>query len=206
MSHDLLLPAKPFYLLRHGQTTVNRDQVIGDGGDYDLTDLGIQQAKNVGKWIGGLIPGPTHIIRSDRSRTKITAQNANINMDLQIDIEPLIDEIDFGDWVGRPSKDAFDDLYDKRISPPNGEGVEIFTKRVHQGLIKILTDYPDNLLIVAHGGTFRAIAEIYQKPLWQVGNCQLHYFEPNTNRKDFPWNIAKLDYSDQGLTKEFIKL
>jgi probable phosphoglycerate mutase len=201
-----ILPAKPFFLLRHGQTTVNRDQVIGDGGDYELTDLGVQQAKNVGKWIQGLIPQPTHIIRSDRSRTRITAENTNTNMNLPVDVEPLIDEINFGDWVGRPSKDAFADLYDKRISPPNGEGVKEFTDRVHQGLKKILNNYPEHLLIVAHGGTFRAIAELYQKPLWQVGNCQLHYFEPTKHRKDFPWNVMKLDYNQDGLTRELIKL
>ena len=185
-----ILPAKPFYLIRHGETVVNAEHLIGGGADPEITEKGIMQAKEVGSWVHKVSPRPSCLVRSDRSRTKITAECVNENLGLDIHIEPDLDEHDFGDMIGMKAEEAFEIVLKRGETPPNGESFADFTLRIQKSISHVLDTYPDTPMIVAHGGLFRAIAKMYDLPLWKSGNCELHYFEPIDNEK-FPWKVTR---------------
>ncbi len=52
-----------------------------------------------------------------------------------------------------------------------------------------ISQNPSPVLVVSHGGVFRAFGEIYQFPLRGISNCTLYEFEPLTNSHRIPWRI-----------------
>ncbi|MAS87077.1 MAG: histidine phosphatase family protein [Micavibrio sp.] len=185
-----VLPAKPFYLLRHGETVTNALGLMTGGSDPEVNGVGVAQAESTASWIGDITLKPSLIVRSDRSRTKFTAETINKNLNVPIHIEPALDEHNFGDWIGMPYEEAKKRTFINNETPPNGESFDVFTQRIQAIMTKILNTYNDPVLFVGHGGTFRAIAKMYNKPLWGSKNCQLHYFEP-IQREDFPWQVTQ---------------
>ena len=63
-----MLPAKAFYLIRHGESEANKAQIAAGGGiDSPLTEKGQQQAKDLAPLIASLEVQPT-VIRSAMQR------------------------------------------------------------------------------------------------------------------------------------------
>lgn len=191
----MVLPAKPFLMIRHGESEANVRQVFSGQVDCALTDLGREQAHAAGKIIAALPDRhkPRRIIHSHLSRARDTAAIINEYLGgLQMSETPDLAEQNFGDWEGQ-NWEVVRPLLRSGQDPQNGETHEIFYNRVKRALKDVLLDAETLPLIVCHGGFFRAFAMIHNQEFTPVGNCAAYRFTPRDHA--YPWEIACLTES-----------
>lgn len=197
-----MLPQKPFYLIRHGQSEANAAQIAA-GGDIDspLTELGKQQAQSLTNVIKFLHPVPGQIYHSHMQRARDTAFIINETYNLQMNAHPDIYEHRMGEWEGKTWDEVHPQL-EKKIDPPGGETIAEFADRIKLSFTEIIEKEDKPPLIVAHGGIFHAIGAIYKYNVTTINNCHIHLFEPHPNSEIFPWQVWQFDIEDGRLTKK----
>ena len=190
MTTSFLLPQKPFYLVRHGETEANAARIAAGGYlDTPLTQNGILQAKTLADKIKALDIKPSAIYHSSLSRARDTATHINKHLGLSMTEVPDLIEHIFGDWENK-DWDGIKPLVEAGVEPPNGETYMGFTLRVQKELTKILNqNHEQPPLIVAHGGTFHSFHRLYQEDHVTVSNCEMHYFTPHPAQTSFPWIV-----------------
>lgn len=191
----MTIPLNPFYMLRHGQTTANAQEVFSGSQDVDLTDLGRQQAHANIPVFTALRYKPTVLIHSHRSRARDTGQIVNTSMGLEMVEDPRIAEQDFGDWEGLPVAKVRPHILAGE-DPPNGETNQEFYDRVGEAFTDHLERHDAPALFVCHGGIWRAFRAIYGQETMIVKNCEPHLFTPTPDNKAFPWTIS--DFKSSG--------
>lgn len=200
-----MLPERPFYLIRHGQSTAN-EQRITAGGRFDapLTQMGENQAKTLSPFLRGLTPMPAQIYHSPMIRAHDTARYLNQSLNLPMTAMDDLREHDMGIWDGMPWEDILP-LLEDGYSPPGGETEQQFAQRIQSVITDILKREEQEgrtapPLLVAHGGLFHAIGFLYEYGMAEVRNCHLHYFEPYPSLKTFPWRVWHFDPQEDGVT------
>lgn len=147
------------YVARHGQTLWNTQKRMQGWGNSDLTELGIKQAKMLGK---ELLPIDfSQVISSPLGRTVETTKLIMGEREYEIVLNEDFKEMGFGSWEGQcPDllKTRYPDQYKNlwtdatQYMPIDGESFERVTKRVKRGMDKIIQDNPEgNVLLVTHG-------------------------------------------------------
>ncbi len=185
-----MLPSTPFYIIRHGESTANLGQFASGHVDVPLTEKGLEQARAAAKIVEALEIKPSVIIHSHLQRARNTALILNEVLNVPMMEDPEIAEQMYGDWEGQPWSLTRQPTRDG-IDPPNGETHAAFHLRVRNAITKFVNAHPGPVMIVCHGGVFRAIGALYDTPIHGVENCSLHYFEPLADNAGFPWNIRK---------------
>ena len=183
------IPSTPFYMIRHGESVANLGQYASGHVDVELTEKGIAQAYAAQKIVDALELKPSIIIHSHLQRARNTAKILNENLKLPMVEDPMIAEQNYGDWEGKsweltrqPTRDGID--------PPNGETHAAFHERVRGAITNFVKSHPGPVMIVCHGGVFRAFGALYKTPMVGIENCSLHHFVPHDDAA-FPWNIRK---------------
>lgn len=203
-----MIPVKPFYMIRHGETEANAAQIMAGSMDSPLTQTGREQARAVQNVVTRLAVKPSLIVHSNLSRARDTAGIINEVLGL-----PMIEDADFaeihaGDLEGVSWSQCqhFDDWRDM----PNGERFEDFFARVRRAKNRYLGRKSGSnegpVMIVCHGGVFRAFAKMFDIEMWGVNNCHLHEFtpaeiSPEIPAKAFPWDVWHYDYKDELLRR-----
>ncbi len=187
-----MLPQIPFYIIRHGESIANVEQYASGHVDVPLTQKGIEQAYEAQKIVDALEVKPTVIIHSHLQRARNTARILNEHLGLGMVEDPLIAEQHYGDWEGQPWELTRQPTRDG-VDPPNGETHAAFHERVKMAITKFVTAHPSPVMIVCHGGVFRAIGALYNHKIFGIENCSLHHFEPLTDivGETFPWKMKK---------------
>lgn len=170
-------------MMRHGETTANRDGIFSGRHDVELTTKGKEQAQKARSLITKKKIIPNAIIHSHLQRAKNTAQIVNENLNAPLLENSKLAEQHFGDWELGKWVDL-KPLFENGIEPPNGETNEKFLQRLKQGFIEALEIYEEPLL-VTHGGVFRGLFKLLNHPHVSVRNCELYFFEPYKNN----WKI-----------------
>lgn len=149
----MILHRKPFYIMRHGQTTDNAAGLISGGGrDPHLTDLGREQAMAAAKIFAALDPAPTRIIVSALIRTHQTAALVCGHSSHVIDAR--LNERYLG-----PLDGTITEAQQKAMGIlPEEETSANQALRVLEALNHHL-DGEETVLFVCHGGTVRRILE-----------------------------------------------
>lgn len=187
------LPLKHFYMIRHGQTEANEAQIMAGSLDSPLTDMGKDQARAVQNTVKTLEIKPSAIIHSNLSRARDTAAIINEALNVPMYEEPDVAELHAGDWEGVPY-DECSDLLSGWPTPPNGESFDEFCARIKRGKRNVLNQHDGPILIVSHGGVFRALGGLYGlKTPGIFRNCHLYEFQPDTSHKHFPWSVFSYD-------------
>ena len=198
-----MIPAKPFYLLRHGETEHNVSKITAGGHtDSQLTEWGRAQAHKLGDVIHKLEVKPSRIFHSPMTRARDTANFVNKRLNLLMhEVDDLREHL-VGEWEGIPWEDAFPKLK-ANIRPKGGENKDDFSMRIRKTVTDILTgNEEDPVMIVAHGGTFFSLLHLYERDYeGHVDNCHLHYFEPYPAHEEFPWQIWQFDIEEENLRK-----
>lgn len=189
-----MLPPKPFYMIRHGQTEHNViDIAAGGQTDSALTELGRQQAQEIAPYLVHLEIKPSKIFHSSMQRARDTAMYLNKHLALEMEEVHDLREHEIGDWELRPW-DEVGGLFAKDAMPPNGETGAQFAARVQRAITYCLdqTEHEGPPLLVCHGGLFFALGIMYDifEAITHIDNCQLHYFEPHHDHPFFPWKIV----------------
>ncbi|HXM72391.1 MAG TPA: histidine phosphatase family protein [Candidatus Dormibacteraeota bacterium] len=150
-------------LIRHGQSTWNREHRIQGQLDPPLSDEGRRQAERVGQRLAGRRFAGFY--SSDLKRAFQTSEA--IQVVTGFDPEPMagLREIYLGDWEGLRTEELgerFPDAWSKWNEEPNwdlvpgGEGGALFEKRVAAALDAILERHHDgDVLVVTHGGVIQ---------------------------------------------------
>lgn len=151
------------YLIRHGQTLLNKQDTVQGWHDSELTELGLSQATEASEMLTG--SKPTIIFSSDSGRTQQTAQV--IQKKLGDDVPLLLDwrlrERMMGDAEGKRHSDV--DRDELRGLKPSAtvkdmELLDDFTERVLHFISDLLdfSDKHEEVVIVTHNGTINRFA------------------------------------------------
>jgi broad specificity phosphatase PhoE len=153
----LKLPETPFWFLRHGETDYNASGLSQGAIDVSLNENGRAQAKAAGPLLAN--QGIASIVCSPMLRTVETAAIVNEVLHLPITYEPDLREVIFGGMEGKPLSPWFQGWMDGTYTPDGAESFAELTTRVGTVMQRILT-LPGPVLIVAHGGVFRAVRDL----------------------------------------------
>ncbi len=152
------MPATPFWFLRHGETDYNAKGLSQGALDISLNETGRAQAALAAPVLAGR--GIVGIVASPMLRTRETTAIVNQVLDLPVSFEPGLKEVVFGGMEGKPLMPWFPDWMAGTYTPEGAETFAALTARVDAAMRRVLAA-PGPLLIVAHGGVFRAIRAIF---------------------------------------------
>lgn len=196
-----MLPSFPFYMIRHGQTEANLAGVsAGRGVDTPLTPLGRTQAEAAQVIVASLSVRPSRIVHSTLSRARETAVLLNKPFGLPATEDADLCEQGVGDFEGGDF-DEFRKCIQEGKDPPNGERTVDFRYRVQRGIGKAISMEPGPVLLVTHGGVFRAFGDIYGVSFHGVGNCQFYEFCPDPELDRIPWAVWHYDPTPDGVVR-----
>lgn len=178
------------YLVRHGETDWNRAGRLQGQTDIELNEKGREQAEKLREKLSGieLDAAFSSVLTRARQTRQIILDGRNIP---EWD-EPLLKEMNFGQWEGDRLKgiraDADHPLHDlfvqpgRYAAPQTAESFEDLYRRtwkfMNEKLRPLETVYA-NVLIVAHGGAGRSIlnplAGVPVERFWEkpMGNCAI---------------------------------
>ena len=166
-------PASRLILVRHGESTWNRERRIQGQLDPPLSEKGHEQARRVaGRLARGRIDA---LYTSDLLRASQTA--APIASALGVEARPMagLREIFLGDWEGLHTDELaqrFPEAWDAWTREPSwdvvprGEGATPFETRVTSVLDRLFEQHPQsNAIVVTHGGVIQiALHRVVGRP------------------------------------------
>ncbi|MFA5967490.1 MAG: histidine phosphatase family protein [Patescibacteria group bacterium] len=137
----------------HGTTLDNEAHLASGHYDVELSDLGREQAKQLGeRYQDKHIDA---IFCSDLQRSYKTAEIAFKGKDIPIIQDARLRECDYGDWTRRPSSDVEAERGNRvSVHFPNGESYEQICDRMKDFLDELKTNYNNKtVLIIGHRAT-----------------------------------------------------
>ena len=156
-----------WYLVRHGQTQWNLQGRIQGHTDVPLGELGRRNVRAQAKRLDGLTFAAVYA--SDLSRTVETARILINDADVSVQTDPNLREFSYGQWEGLTpeevqARDPEDFALrfrqrDADFAAPGGESAIQLLQRVRRFYVKAASVHgpEENLLVVAHGGSIRAL-------------------------------------------------
>lgn len=145
------------YFMRHGETDYNQEKRLQGHLDIPLNETGIAQANEALEYSKQL--KLDEIYSSPLSRAKQTADIINSFHKVKITTDDRLKEICMGNLQGTLLSDLSEedrDLSFSHLEHFGGESTAEFNFRV-ESFFKEIENSSKNILIVAHGGVFRAI-------------------------------------------------
>ena len=167
-----------FYIIRHGQTTANAQdlkQGTINTAITHLNDVGEQQAQALHAAFD--ISFADRLICSPLARTQETAAILNHGRDLPIKTDSRLLEISYGQWDGQKNdqlKATYPQYFDQALRDVLPTYVEVATKgetfdqvisRARDFLNSMAQQYPtEKIIVVTHGFTVKAMAMAVLQP------------------------------------------
>ena len=145
------------YLVRHGETVDNVNQIMQGQTQGQLTDNGIRQAEEVRDQMA--LEDFSAIIASDLKRSVDTAQIIAEPHHLEVVQMPLLRERDWGGFTGRFIPDLKGEVW-----PDDIETLENLLSRAGEFIAYVKMTYPGKkVLAVGHGIINKAVQAVYFK-------------------------------------------
>jgi len=193
-----------YYLIRHGETSWNKDNRIQGWTDISLSEYGLKQASVLALALKHI---PIHAVySSDLLRAYQTAQAYESMSGHKAVLDPMLREIHFGAWEGKTWQEIIDENKDVYASglyddPDNrihqGESMNMFKKRAANHFLDIVKKHPnEDIVLFTHGGNIRMIIlEILNKPIdfknhIQIDNASITVIDQN---REGNLNIVKIN-------------
>jgi broad specificity phosphatase PhoE len=148
------LTRTPFWFMRHGETDWNRDGLIQGRTDVPLNAEGWAQAHAASGVLAGR--GITAIRCSPLQRAHDTATVVGEALGVPVEVVAGLREANFGVQEGQPMGDWFTHWSSGETSPEGGEAFADLCVRAVAAMNAVLQT-PGLVLVVAHGGFFRAV-------------------------------------------------
>lgn len=181
------------YLVRHGQTYLNKYDRMQGWADTPLTEKGRESAEKCGAFLS--TKNINHVISSDLGRTIETSNiiKKYLSDSLELMMMAEFRETFFGSFEGEKNQNVWPaiakangyetmndfyhnleiseimDAFHKADPSKDAEDYSTFISRINKGLEKLINTFePDaNILLVTHGNTIRNIAYLIDSNL----NC-----------------------------------
>lgn len=173
---------KKLYFVRHGESEANAKGLFAGHWDVPLTNKGRSQAEIEGQQAKGLNIGC--IVSSPLLRAKETAEIIADAIGYprgKIVYSDLFMERDYGELKGRPWDDVDGIDFDKI---PGIEATERLVKRAKEAVNFLREIKADNVLLVGHGTSGRAIRDQILK---QTGDIEVPIEDEIPNSKIVEW-------------------
>lgn len=163
------------YFTRHGQTVWNVEKKICGATDVELTELGREQAKELGDKLREQRLPIDEILYSPLVRAADTARYISEATGIPYRMEPRLKEMSFGKFEGlqkgtdgfQEAKAHFFDHYE------SGESIAEFCQRVYNLLDEIRGEAEEKTyLLVAHTGVARVVNSYF----YDMGNEEFAKF------------------------------
>lgn len=191
LAAPLRLP-HPFLFVRHGQTRWNADGRPQGQLETALSDQGREQARALVRMI--LPQRVDRIVASPLQRVRDTAEPIAYAKDLVVDYDDGFKECHLGAGQGAPRGPWLRAYWAGDATPEGGESFAMFRARVRAAYLRAV-DRP-NVLIVAHGGVWRALlAEVSVTPSFWIANAAPVRVTP---AESGPWGVAALAPGEAG--------
>jgi len=154
------------FIARHGETEYNRKRLLqGRGVNAPLNRKGEEQAGLLSGYLSGY--PVDYISGSSLRRSLQTAEYLGRELSLRVHSEPDLDEMDFGEFEGKPFHEVASDLNelqmrwkkgDTNLRIPGGESPEDVFDRVHGKMNSIIRDNGFKCMVfVLHGRLIRIL-------------------------------------------------
>lgn len=172
------------YLVRHGESVCNICRMLYGRTDCALTELGCEQARQVGE---KLRDKPiARCVTSPLIRAAETARIAMLGRDVPIDLADGLMEQDMGDWENvsfegmlESEPELMQAMLDDwtRVVPPGGESYSELRERVSAVLEEVVARNEDTLLVAHNGPLSTAMTLLLDMPdvnvnrLWFEQGC-----------------------------------
>ncbi len=154
-------------LIRHGSTDLLGRVLYGRMPGVHLNSEGASQANALAQALQFRYP-LREVISSPMDRAIETAQPIADRQGLNVEIDGSFNEIDFGEWMGKPFPELHDlelwkRYYQSRATtrPPGGESMMDVQSRAWSGIARIMERYRQdkdaNVAVVTHGDVVRAL-------------------------------------------------
>ena len=169
------------YLVRHGQTAWNKEEIFRGRTDISLNEVGFRQAELVGEYLKG---SNIHVVYSSPLlRARETARRVAEVFNLKVLPLEGINDMSFGKWEGLSLKEVQihdRDLYRQwRTEPhlvrlPGGETLDEVRMRAMAALEDVIRlNTGQNLVLVSHRVVIKVILcgilGIDNSHFWQIG-------------------------------------
>lgn len=151
---------KDIFLIRHGRQCSKRCNV-----DVELDAVGRYQAELAGRRLQTY--GLQKLYASELLRAKETAKIIGTYLEMDYEVLPAIQEIDFGELTGRTNKEIhklYEDFWRERSRhredlayPGGGECGADVAERVMPQLFKLCGRPEERIAVVTHGGVIRSV-------------------------------------------------
>jgi 2,3-bisphosphoglycerate-dependent phosphoglycerate mutase len=145
-------------VVRHGETAFNAARILQPP-EVPLNERGSAQAQRAATRIAAL--GGSALVSSDLLRAQMTATAIAEATGLPIELEPLLQERNFGALRGLRYDDIGTDFWKPDYLPPEGENVAMFDARVARAwrvVVERAAASKGNLIVVTHGMVCASIA------------------------------------------------
>ena len=159
-------------LVRHATTPDVGRRLTGRLPDVHLTAQGTREALATSRALSGVRLAA--VVSSPRERAVTTALHVCEPQGLAPQVDPAMDEVDFGEWTGRsfasldgdPAWQQFNHV-PASATIPGGESVAAVAQRAAAGLREIADRHPTGTVcVVSHGDVLRlALARLLGLPL-----------------------------------------
>jgi broad specificity phosphatase PhoE len=153
---------RDIWLVRHGRTPSNAARIIQGQIDAPLDELGVAQAKALGRYFARQQVVFTAAFSSPLTRAAHTADLAVAALDLTVARVDGLMERSFGRLEGQPADEAWAEQerfeghpYDFR--PGGGESSREMADRAWAAFEQVASTEAERVLIVSHGGPIGAI-------------------------------------------------
>ena len=146
------------FLVRHGRTGWNKEQIFRGTKDIPLDEVGKEEARLVGERLKG--EGISAVYSSPLSRAKETAEAIAGFHNVEVQVMAGLTDLHFGEWEGLSLKKVqkqYPDLYQRwlkaphQITFPGGEGLDAVRSRAREAVEDIITRHPqEGVALVSH--------------------------------------------------------
>jgi len=186
------------YLVRHGTTEWNREEIFRGRVDCALNESGRAEARAVAAYFEGVeLDG---IYTSPLARAAETAAAIAAGRGIEVGSDPAFIDLDFGEWQGHPLKEVrekYPELYrawrekPQEVTFPGGENLDRVRERAWEGLLKVARENPDRtVVIVSH----RVITKVLICAALGLDNSHFWQIKQDTTA------INRLEYSRGAFT------
>ncbi len=179
-------------LVRHGESIGNFENRLQGQADYDLTDLGRDQARRTADRLHAL--GTSAVYCSHLLRAHATAQAIANRLGFDPVVTQDVAEYHFGDEMSGATYAEIREKFGAIANPaervyPGEEGRDVFFARVTNAVFRIADQHPeDTVAIVSHGGPIALFCQHvlglpYKRPMpFSIDNCSLNVIEVQPNQ------------------------
>lgn len=193
------------YIMRHGQTDRNKEQVLQGRSNTELNETGKEEARKAGEYFHTNRIAFSRCYSSPLKRAVETAELATGLNKEQIITDDLLLEMDYGPYEGTSLKNPPREIitfFSDFVHNPAPEGMESLsavTERLGRFLEQLNYNPSENILISTHAIAMKGALE-YLTPsshgaYWSkyIGNCAVYAFDKRGGKFTIPEEIFPPD-------------